>query len=136
MKKKNVLYVGDLTESLWAALGYMPLFFIITMTMDRNSIFLKAHGIRSAVIFLFFIVLNIPVILIHGHILPTLAIIYPIYKIVSFVLSFWILFEYCACVKQAANKIYKKTFLIDKLFGEFFNNYIRRSFFGNIDDDE
>lgn len=131
MKKNNILYVGNLAESLWAALGYMPFLFIITMTMDKNSIFLKAHGVRSAMFFLFLPIINLPLILVDSNVLPSIIIIYPIYKLVAIFFTFTLLIEYCICIHQAANKVYKKTFLMDRVFGRFFIKYMKYSFFHN-----
>ena len=131
MKKNNILYIGDPIESLWAALGYMPLLFIITMTMDKNSVFLKAHGIRSLVIFLLFPIINFPIGLVDNDILPMLPIIYPLYKIFAIIFTFRLLYEYYKCIKQASNNIYKKVFLLDGLFGWLFTYYIKNSFFNN-----
>lgn len=131
MKNNTVLYNGDKFESLWAALGYMPLMFFISLYVDKNSAFIKVHGIRSIIIFILFPLINLPLILNKLSLLPFIPVIMPIYKLLAIIFTFALLIDYTYCFFQASIGIYKKGFLVDKLFSKIINKYMYNTFFKN-----
>ena len=131
MKKNEILYKGDNVESLWGALGYMPLMPILTMSIDKSSIFLKVHGIRSLFIFILFPIVNLPIILSKLNIISTSNILYLFYFIFAVIFTFLMLIDYINCIHHAANGIYKKSILIDKLFLNIINLIIYNIYFSN-----
>ena len=119
--KKKILYKGNEGESLWAAIGYIGPMFLLSEKIDKNSIFLKAHAIRSFLILLIGILINIPCILIHFF--DIRLFICDLYLLFGFISSSILIIIYCKSVHQAANGIYKKT-LIDKIFGKYISKYL------------
>lgn len=129
MKKNKILYQGDTFEALWSALGYMPFMFLITIGIDKNSMFLRIHAIRSLIITILFPLINLPIFLTKLHILPQIGIIYSVYFLFAVIFTFLLLFDYAYCIYQASKGIYKKSFLVDKIFSKIINMYMRKSFF-------
>lgn len=125
---KNVLYKGDLSESLWGTLGYIGPMFIVSINYDKKSLFLRINGIRSALIFISFIIVNFPVILIKYNLVDFPALFHTFFMFSGFIFSILLFIDYCYAAFQTVNGIYKKTFFIDKVFNKFINKYMINKF--------
>lgn len=131
MKKENVLYYGDLNESVWSALGYIGPMFIVTMNLNKKSMFMQVNGLRSAIIFFLFLIVNFPVLLIKYRILYLPSFISMILFFIGFIISVLLFIDYIYSTYQASNGFYKKTFFVDHIFNKIINNYMINKFLPN-----
>lgn len=129
--KNKIIYTGDEIEALWATLGYFGPMFIVTINKDKNSPFLIINALRSAIIFILFCIINIPVILVKYNIILLPGILNGLLIFIGFIFTTLLFIDYCYATYQSANGYYKKTFFIDKVFNKVINNYMISKFVKN-----
>jgi hypothetical protein len=131
MKKRKIIYTGDVIESMWGCLGYIGPIFLISYFVDKKSLFIKLNAIRSALTIFTLLIVNLPLIIVKLNIISFssnfLNILFLLYYIFALIISALTFIDYCIMSIDTANGKYIKTILIDRLYSKILNNYISKN---------